>query len=66
MAITRQTTQPLASADINDQYGVDVTIHQGRERLTVKLTRGEALELAREIQAASFAAGFAAIEDGVS
>lgn len=66
MAITRQTTQTLASAEVNDQYGVDVTVHVDRERLTVKLTRSEATALCAEINEATLAAGCAAITDGAS
>ncbi len=64
MAITRQTTQTLAAAELNDQYGVDVTVQVGREKLTVKLTRAEAHALSAEIKDAVLEAGCAAIADG--
>lgn len=66
MAITRTTTTTIAAAEVNDQYGVDLTIHQGREKLTVRLTRSEAFELAEELEKAVTAAHWAADEDGAS
>jgi len=66
MAITRQTTQILAAAEINDDYGVDVTVHRGREKLTVKLTQGEAFGLVHEIQEAALTAARTEREDGAS
>lgn len=56
MPITRPTIKLLAKAELNDDYGVDLTVTAGNVTVCRRLTSIEAAALADELAAAAYEA----------
>lgn len=66
MAITRKTIHTIAAVEINDDYGITLTVHNQRETIRLDLTPGEAVNLGTELVTAGTVAAVQREEDEAS